>query len=129
MSVIAQEMMVSNDLSPRRVRNPSAIFDLGEGQFLFVPSEALWIWHEQAKTLGRGATMSAVWRAVVKAAKKCPTVRRESCASTGPIYEFVTRIKDKHPWVESWVFRVEDAPSNVTVATREHVRWATLVWD
>jgi hypothetical protein len=74
------------------------------------------------------ATISAIAAAVSRLAKDQPTTRHEKCSSTGPIYALLEKYPDEK-WLEGRLFRGEEEPPHVTVATLEQIRYCRQVWD
>jgi hypothetical protein len=74
------------------------------------------------------ATTIAISAAVSRLAKDQPTTRHEKCSSTGPIYALLKKYPSE-TWLEGWLFRGEEAPPHVTVATLEQIRYCRQVWD
>jgi hypothetical protein len=118
-----------SDPAAQRTRDPrkhpqkralSAVYDIGGGRLLFVPSVPMWDVHEHTRRGHEATSLRSVALAVA------PTTE-------GPVSGWLIRSWLKkhqcHPWVEAWLLRGEDAPAHVSVAPRDLVRRCRAALD
>jgi hypothetical protein len=73
------------------------------------------------------STGTAILKAVVDVARSAG--HSERWTSTGPIYNWIAKFRQQHPWVEGWFLRGEEPPPNVVIATVEQIRYYRRLWD